>query len=253
MQQKTFSKAIIYDDNCPLCKAYTTAFVQGGFLQNENRISFTEVNMQQFKIDWQKAKHEIPLVDLKTGEVKYGVDALAEILQQKIFFIKPILNIQLVNWFVKKLYKLISYNRKIIVASTPTASVNFDCTPDFNFFWRWMFITVCFLLNTFFIGVIFKNLGIHFSLQNWLLLCLLLCVAIVFFYKRTHKKLVTEICSHILISTLIASFLMFCLSFFRNYFHLSAGFFYAVCLVVGYVFIQQLIKRYRFIITSSVS
>lgn len=248
MKKSTFNKAIIYDDNCPLCKAYTTAFVKGGFLQKQNRISFTEVNMQQFKIDWQKAKHEIPLVDLETGEVKYGVDALAEILQQKIFFIKPILNIQLINWLIKKLYKLISYNRKIIVASTPTASANFDCSPDYNFFWRWMFITVCILLNLFFITTILKNLSIHFSLKFALFLCSILFTVIFLLYKLTHKKIVTEICLHILISTLIASFFMLCLSFFRNYFHLSAGFFYVFYLPVCYVFIQQLIRRYRFLI-----
>ncbi len=253
MQKSTFNKVIIYDDNCPICKAYTTAFVKGGFLQQENRISFTEVNMQQFKIDWQKAKHEIPLIDLKTGEVKYGVDALAEILQQKVFFIKPILNIQLVNWLVKKLYKLISYNRKIIVASTPTASANFDCTPDYNFFWRWMFITICFLMNAFFISATFENLGIQLSLQNALLIYLLLCTAVIILYKFMHKKLLTEISVHILISTLITSFFMLCLSFFKNYFYLSAGIFYAFCVPVVYVFIQQLIKRYKFIVANSAS
>jgi predicted DCC family thiol-disulfide oxidoreductase YuxK len=80
---KPFNKALLYDDNCPLCKAYTNAFVQTGFLQQKNRIAFSEINTSQFDIDWKKARHEIPLIDRDTGQVLYGIDALVNILQQK--------------------------------------------------------------------------------------------------------------------------------------------------------------------------
>ena len=247
MKTTNLNKAIIYDDNCPLCAAYTKAFIKGGFLQKENRISFSEVNMQQFKIDWQKAKHEIPVIDLKTGEVKYGIDALAEILQQKIFFIQPLLNVKIIYWFMKQLYKLISYNRKIIVASTPTASVNFDCTPNYSFFWRSMFIVVCFLMNLFFINGIFKNLSLLFPLQNVLLIGSILFATILLLYKITQHKLITEVCSHFLITTLIASFFILCLSFCVNYFHLSNSIFFLFCIPVLLIFLQQFKKRYIFI------
>ncbi len=72
------NKALVYDDNCPLCKAYTAAFVKGGLLKAKNRIAFSHVNIQQFHLEWKKARNEIPLIDLKTGEVKYGVDLTTE-------------------------------------------------------------------------------------------------------------------------------------------------------------------------------
>ena len=36
-------KIIIYDDVCPMCKAYTEGFVQLGWLPLENRIGFSQV------------------------------------------------------------------------------------------------------------------------------------------------------------------------------------------------------------------
>jgi len=50
------NKALFYDDNCPLCKAYTAAFVKGGLLKAKNRIAFSHVNIQQFHLDWNKAE-----------------------------------------------------------------------------------------------------------------------------------------------------------------------------------------------------
>lgn len=252
MKTTNLNKAIIYDDNCPQCAAYTKAFIKGGFLQKENRISFSEVNMQQFKIDWQRAKHEIPVIDLKTGEVKYGVDALAEILQQKIFFVQPLLNVKIIYWFMKQLYKLISYNRKIIVASTPTASVNFDCTPNYSFFWRSIFIAVCFLLNVFFLTGIFKNFSLHFPLQNILLIGSILFITMLTFYKITRPKIITEVCSHFLISTLITCFLILFLSFCTNYFHLSNTTFFLLCIPISLILLQQFKKRYTFMRTHSI-
>jgi hypothetical protein len=72
-----------------------------------------------------------------------------------------------VYWFLKKLYKLISYNRRIIVANTTTTSCGIDCKPDYNFKYRFLFIllmmTGCFIttittvvLNPFLLyGVVF--------------------------------------------------------------------------------------------------
>jgi predicted DCC family thiol-disulfide oxidoreductase YuxK len=247
MKKNNNTKAIIYDDNCPMCKAYTSAFVKGGFLTAENRISFTEVNMQQFKIDWQKAKHEIPLVDLKTGEIKYGVDALAEILQQKIFFIKPILKIKAIEWFFKKLYKLISYNRKIIVANTKLFAGNFDCTPDYSFLYRWILITVCFLLINIFTLTSITNLAIHFTFTqlltvNTIIVCTSVC-SLLFF----NKKRSTEIIAHSFLSMLIFSFLLFIASFIKIVVQINTLTFYVLFAAIASLFIKQMIQRCKYI------
>ena len=218
MKNNDQNSALIYDDNCPLCKAYTKAFVATGFLKKEHRISFGEVNISAHKIDWEKAKHEIPFINLTTGEVKYGVDALAEILQQKIFFIQPLLKIKFVNWFFKKLYALISYNRKIIVANSKSINQNFDCSPNYNFFWRGLFAIVCLVLNFFLLHKIVNALHMNFLVQPIIFSTL----AILFFYSVAmcwfNKKVVTDAAVHILLSLLISNISALLFIFLIKYF-----------------------------------
>jgi predicted DCC family thiol-disulfide oxidoreductase YuxK len=246
MKKESFNQALIYDDHCPLCKAYTAAFVKGGLLQNQHRISFSEVNIKAHKIDWEKAKHEIPLINLTTGEVKYGVDALAEILQQKIFFIQPIFKIKVVNWCMKKLYALISYNRKIIVAKIIVANDHFDCSPRYNFFWRLMFAFVLLGMNQFFIEKTIDHLQLDIANNNFILfnvLITLACFVVMIFFK---KKLLTDAIVHILLSVLVASSFVCLLSFILKYFLVAPIIFYVVSVIALFIFTQQIIQRYHF-------
>jgi predicted DCC family thiol-disulfide oxidoreductase YuxK len=246
MKNNDQNSALIYDDNCPLCKAYTKAFVATGFLKKEHRISFGEVNISAHKIDWEKAKHEIPFINLTTGEVKYGVDALAEILQQKIFFIQPLLKIKFVNWFFKKLYALISYNRKIIVANSKSINQNFDCSPNYNFFWRGLFAIVCLVLNFFLLHKIVNALHMNFLVQPIIFSTL----AILFFYSVAmcwfNKKIVTDTAVHILLSLLISNISALLFLFFIKYFFTSTIICFASAVVFLLVFVQQITQRIVF-------
>src|SRR4030095_3430982 len=89
----------------------------------------------------------IPLLDVSTNEVVYGIDALLELLDQKIPFIKATGNLAPLKWLLKRMYKLISYNRKVIVAKKcGTGSI--DCSPDNNYLYRFIFMAVCLTFNT---------------------------------------------------------------------------------------------------------
>lgn len=145
---KPTNNIIIYDDSCPLCEAYTAAFIKTGFLQKDGRQSFATADESLLaRIDPSRSKDEIPLLDLHTGKVLYGIDALLEVLSQKFSFIKPVAGLRPVNWVIRKLYKLISYNRRVIVAPKKNVS-GFDCTPCFNIRYRLAFITIGLLFNT---------------------------------------------------------------------------------------------------------
>jgi predicted DCC family thiol-disulfide oxidoreductase YuxK len=88
--KKLAHKIIIYDDVCPMCKAYTEGFVHLGWLPLENRVGFSEVPQTILdKIDSDRARHEIPLFDTETGETLYGKDALFYILGEQIAFSIP--------------------------------------------------------------------------------------------------------------------------------------------------------------------
>lgn len=82
---------LIYDDNCPLCQWYTQVFVNTGLLPAEGRIPYSTISTQlQARIDADKGRNQIPLIDLQTGQTWYGLDALLEVLGQRFPLVKRI-------------------------------------------------------------------------------------------------------------------------------------------------------------------
>jgi hypothetical protein len=142
------NKILIYDDNCPLCTWYSGLFVKYGFLNENGRKPFSTLDDKLLSsIDFNKSRNEIPLLDTLTNNTFYGIDALLEILDQKVPCIKKIGNLTPVKWFLKKIYKLISYNRKVIVAKR-CGHGSIDCSPDINYFYRLLFMAICLVFNT---------------------------------------------------------------------------------------------------------
>lgn len=145
---KNSNYILIYDDKCPLCTAYTGLFVKTGILTNEGRKSFTTVDETLLqKVNVERSKNEIPLIDTATNRVYYGIDALLELLNTKIYGIKAIGTLHPVYWLLQKLYKFISYNRKVIVAAKCSKG-QYDCSPEFNYPWRFIFLFVFLTVNT---------------------------------------------------------------------------------------------------------
>jgi len=142
------NKILVYDDNCPLCTWYSGLFVKYGFLNAHGRKPFSTLDDKLLaKIDFDKSKNEIPLLDTSTHKVVYGIDALLEILDQKIPFIKATGNFAPLKWVLKRIYKLVSFNRKVIVAKK-CGPASIDCSPDYNYLYRFIFMAVCLVLNT---------------------------------------------------------------------------------------------------------
>ncbi len=132
------NKVIIYDDVCPLCKAYTAGFVKLGWL--EKRTGFTDAPPEMLaNIDLDRARHEIPLYDTVTGKTHYGLDALFLILGNKMPVFRPLFGTRIFRWVLYQFYQLITFNRRLIAGSSSPAS-GFDCAPDVNIFWRSVFL-----------------------------------------------------------------------------------------------------------------
>ncbi|HRI22330.1 MAG TPA: DCC1-like thiol-disulfide oxidoreductase family protein [Panacibacter sp.] len=248
MEQLRNDKALIYDDNCPLCNAYTKAFVKGGFLKPENRIAFSDVNIQQFKIDWNRARHEIPLINMQTGEVKYGIDALIDILQQKFLFIKHVIKIKWLNWFLRKLYKLISYNRKIIVAARGQHVSSIDCTPDYSFFWRWALIILCYGLANFLLALSSVMIFKLYEITLWPVPGIIWIIIATLPGIAASKKTATDIHAHASVILFIASALLLMVSLFVEYFHISYLLFSVALVIIICLIIKQLTRRYYFML-----
>jgi predicted DCC family thiol-disulfide oxidoreductase YuxK len=246
MKKPPFNKAMLYDDNCPLCKAYTKFFVRSGFLQAQNRVAFSKVSQGEFDIDWNRARHEIPLVDRDTKKVVYGIDALTEVLQQKIFFVSFFMKIKFVYWFFKKLYKLISYNRRLIVAHTGSNQCGFDCRPDYNFKYRLLLILILMTLNWALLS--------YTTAQTRLpvvIITLSLATPIPLFFLFNTKANLLDVATHFSIITFILAVLLFLTTFADTIFwQVNLPISAAGLAITGIVFLKQLIQRIHFMKTT---
>ncbi len=181
-------KALIYDSNCPLCCWYTDKFIQIGALPENGRISFNELSVQEkVFLDEHKSRHQIPLLDTKTGKVVYGIDGLTLILANKFPFFEKILTNEFCKNLVKPLYSFISYNRRIIVPSKVIENQSIDCAPDFNLGCRLSLILVCMSL---FYGLVFSlNIQLQlFGINLFLVYPVLIFAYILFISKNDFKQ-----------------------------------------------------------------
>lgn len=139
--------ALIYDDQCPLCQAYTKALVITGVFEKKGREAYQVMEKQTcVLIDKERARNEIALVNKKTGEVTYGLDSLLKVAYYIFPFLKTVFRIKPIYWTFKILYATISYNRKIIM---PSKRINDVCTPDFHLKNRTRYIVITCLITSY--------------------------------------------------------------------------------------------------------
>lgn len=150
----------LYDDACPMCKAYTGAFTR---LSWSKRKAFSRLAAGELPtLDLDRGRHEIPLVDSKTGEVRYGLDAMTTVIADAFPLLRSLLRSRVFIAALKPLYWLITYNRRVIAGTKPPAE-GFDCAPDFNPAWRLAYIGLMAVLIAL-LGVPFVPLLMGFGL-----------------------------------------------------------------------------------------
>ena len=149
------NKVIVYDDACYMCQAYTAGFIKAGWLKE--RRGFATVGPELLaKIDFDRARHEIPLLDTKTGEVTYGLSALFLIIGERMPIFKPLFRSRWFRPMLYPLYQIITYNRRIIAGSS-SPKTGCDCAPDVNLFYRWLYIALAVLGGTALSFPLWKN------------------------------------------------------------------------------------------------
>ncbi len=137
---------LLFDQNCPLCRSYTGAFVKTGMLDPNGRQAYGHPLQTNYsELDNDRARNEIALVNTKTGEVAYGIDSLFRIIANAFPVFSPLFRFTPFRWLMKKLYAFISYNRKVIIPSTPGTD---RCRPDVNITWRWAWILFTWLITS---------------------------------------------------------------------------------------------------------
>ncbi len=140
---------IIYDSDCPLCMAYTNAFITTKMLDKDGRVPYQQVGGSfSPELDAERAKNEIALIDRATGKVRYGLDSLIHILGYRHPWMGKIVGFLPINILVRGLYSLISYNRKVIIPAVKTNKSLYECVPSFNFNYRVTYIVLTWFLTS---------------------------------------------------------------------------------------------------------
>jgi hypothetical protein len=112
---------ILYDAECPMCKAYTHAFTATGMLDANGRAPYQQ--MPDFAcplVDRQRAMNEIALIDKTTGKVSYGIESLFKIIANAYPIFRPLFDCKPFIALMRKVYAFISYNRKVIIPAPTT-------------------------------------------------------------------------------------------------------------------------------------
>lgn len=158
------NQTLLYDDDCPLCRVYTSGFIKAGMLDENGKKPYCQLSdEEQNFINVKRASNEIALVDNENKTVIYGIDSLLKVIGFSFPWMEKVGNVKAIKFFLKKLYSFISYNRKVIIPSKIKKEIKLQCVPDFNFKYRILYIlfaiiTSSFLLNKFNTDFIFSKI-----------------------------------------------------------------------------------------------
>jgi predicted DCC family thiol-disulfide oxidoreductase YuxK len=136
---------ILFDAECPMCDAYTGAFVKAGLLGDKGRAAYqSEMNSVCPLVDKQRAANEIALVDLKSGEVTYGIKSLFKIIGNGWPVFRPLFSLTPFIWLMSKIYAFVAYNRRVIIPAGKVGNA-YAYQPAFKIHYR-----IAYLLFTWF-------------------------------------------------------------------------------------------------------
>lgn len=144
------NQTLLYDEDCPLCSLYTTGFVKSGMLDENGRKSYCKLSVEEQNfVDLKRAPNEIALVDNTTKAVIYGIDSLIKVVGFSFPLIEKIATLKPIHFILKKMYSFVSYNRKVIIPGNVKEENKLECTPDFNYKYRFLFIGFALTLTSF--------------------------------------------------------------------------------------------------------
>ncbi len=183
---------LIIDKNCPMCQIYGKGFEKTGMLAAGSCSPYQTIGVATTeKIDMNKARNEIAFYNTQTHEVLYGIDSLVFIITHYFAFLKPILQNKPVDFFLRKLYKFISYNRKVIAPSRQNESER-NCTPDLNLKYRLLYIFFVVICSTFVLFHFTKPINQLMGWENHLGREFLVCFGQIIWQSVVLTKIIKE-------------------------------------------------------------
>ncbi len=155
------NQTLLYDEDCPLCRVYTSGFISAGMLDENGKKPYNQLSeKEQIFIDVKRASNEIALVDNVNNSVIYGIDSLLKVIGFSFPWMEKVANIPPIKLFLRKLYSFILYNRKVIIPSKIKKNIALQCIPDFSFKYRILFLIFATLLSGFLLYLFDTQLSI---------------------------------------------------------------------------------------------
>lgn len=170
------NKKLLLDKDCPMCRLYGQCFIQMKLIDKNTLDPYQTISSEYTaEIDMERAKNEIALYDEQNHTTEYGIDAFIAIIAQKRKLLAAFLKSPVVYFFLWRLYRFISYNRKLIAPAQGEWNTR-DCTPDVNYTYRWAYIIIVAILTGIILNrftfYLFPQIGFQYHWYQELLICI---------------------------------------------------------------------------------
>lgn len=118
-----------FDDCCPLCRGYTAVFAGLGLAGRQGFSTIGDDALED--LDFDRARHQIPLRAPDSGAVAYGLDGILDLVSGRWRVLGPVVRFRPVRRALDGFYWFVTYNRRHIVTAAPPLD-GVDCAPDFH-------------------------------------------------------------------------------------------------------------------------
>lgn len=150
---------LLYDQDCPICQAYSGGFIKAGMLKDDCRQNWsTRSETMNQLIDIDKSRNEIALVNTENGNVLYGAESLVKIIGHSFPIFTFCWKFKWIREIVNGFYHFVSYNRHIVI---PRPVGTHTCVPDFHIYWRLLFIGLMSLFTSYALSSYFSNIDFY--------------------------------------------------------------------------------------------
>lgn len=138
-------KQIVYDGACPLCVSLHSFVTRRGILPSEKLSSWYDLPpAQQLRVDPDRFRNEMALIDLQGGVTMYGPEALEYIFAGKYAWVRRLFRLPGVRPLAGFVYRVIGANRYQIADPDPAVPAC-TCAPDRPLGLRLWYIAWCLL------------------------------------------------------------------------------------------------------------
>ncbi len=152
------NKKLLIDADCPMCRVYGKGFEKLKLIDQNTVIPYQDSASEYcWSVNLDRARSEIAFADKQNGVTVYGIDAFIEIISQNQPRLNWFLNLRLVHWLLLKLYRFVSFNRKVI-ASSANPMTGISCKPDVHIGYRWSYILFTALFTGFILSIFNSSL-----------------------------------------------------------------------------------------------